>query len=424
MNTLRYSSLALLVALSPAGFAQAQDMQRLAHSTRLGVEILAKKNGDKWCQDTVELNIKAQNPAFFSSADFDNTVKQVGSILAKDCPAATTAKIEGFAASGGNAVWQGVAAAKAAWKPEKSGITQTAASTAPAATPSSATPAPQPAAVQNASSSPSGGAPQALSVDQLDIAGLKLGMSRSEVEAVAKRHNSKFDIDVDEKDVSGTKFLQVILFRDGKKIVPTQEEINRARPFKELRTHWDSMREIFATEFRGPSGAEKTVAVGRGLYFEQGKEPVRDSLVAGLIAKYKAEPTWISPNGNELYWYFDKGGRFQSKQRSSNFGGCELRFGGGANYTWYPTGYSPSGDGASVRFSSGYTRGCGTNLSVKLMPVHNNPGLVREAQFTLFNETAYYDALTEQPNLERAAANKKQDEELEKARRDNRGPKL
>jgi hypothetical protein len=90
--------------------------RRIAFSIRAGVEVFAGTSDVSWCGEDAPLVIVADDEAFFSGADFQNIVRQVGTqVLPDECPSARRVLLTGVAKASRETVYSGYAEKSTDW---------------------------------------------------------------------------------------------------------------------------------------------------------------------------------------------------------------------------------------------------------------------------------------------------------------------
>lgn len=138
--------------------------------------------------------------------------------------------------------------------------------------------------------------------NDLDIVGLRLGMSRAEAEKNLKSHNPNFALAYYMENVingknDGPKFLTQIVARDG----------TLAKSSDGQRTYWSDIKEMIKLYFTGEPGKEIVTIIGRGVVFKEGERPAGINIINALKNKYGNAPTIFSGEYAQRYiaWYYN-----------------------------------------------------------------------------------------------------------------------
>ncbi|MEO1751132.1 DUF4852 domain-containing protein [Thiofaba sp. EF100] len=90
-----HKQLPLIIAMLLAqGEAHAAEAHRLAHSSKMGVEVFAQPQADgAWCKERLELEVRLQPDSSLLPDGAGGLMPKLASVFAAECPSATTARV-------------------------------------------------------------------------------------------------------------------------------------------------------------------------------------------------------------------------------------------------------------------------------------------------------------------------------------------
>lgn len=239
-----------------------------------------------------------------------------------------------------------------------------------------------------------------------DIIGLKLGMTQAEALNVVRCHT---------KDAGHLSFQQrwfeqlrshaLKLENQAFSVQHGETSECNFRNFSDMQKCgvgnrvWDHVAEKITVATPGLPGRETVVAVWRVQTFKDGEMPARESLITALTQKYGA-----------IQFQQGKGDRFHNIYWGEDAGGNRLAEGHPLYGTCVTGGIQPRG-GAVWR------EGCGISISAQIIQNPSNPNLVQELHIGMLHQNDlwnYSESL--QMELDQIEQ-KRQQEELERARK-------
>lgn len=218
-----------------------------------------------------------------------------------------------------------------------------------------------------------------------DMTGIRLGMTLDEALATA-RCNLGEDAVVktetrwlDSLDTYGVE-LDVQLFTVQK---GDHRACDFAREWQECQggEKWDHVDEVVSVGTPGAPGEETAWVVWRTQNFRPGQMPAAQAVLDALVAKYGPpqrseavdERRGYSAGRRDLQWVLDPGGQPMSE----------------ANPLFHRCIGGVYAEPDSTRVS--WTKGCGLNISARVMLAGDNPGLAMELHTAMVDQTALFD---------------------------------
>ncbi len=254
-----------------------------------------------------------------------------------------------------------------------------------------------------------------------DVVGLYLGMKVNDAETLIRCRDSKFAVDFQDKwhvdDLRGTdvKTRQIMRATIGEKC-KTDNKTN-ARISYNARNHnrrtddcgtYDSVQaytnisDRFNVVLSGMPKQEYVRAIYRKQKFEPNSQPVKQQIIDGIISKY-GQPHVV--NEGRRYditytWVYDIKGVPLAK-----------------NKRWV----CESNIQPSFRDSQKWKSECGTTITIGIHENEENPDLVKELFVAVMNQRDLYVASQELVESLNAVRKERQQRELDKARKNNKG---
>ena len=91
------------------------ELYQIAHSKKLGVEVLIEQGNDGWCNKQINIHFKTQKESFFQGNNTQNLIGKVIGIILSECPAVKETEIEGYVTSPLNKIYSATAALSDNW---------------------------------------------------------------------------------------------------------------------------------------------------------------------------------------------------------------------------------------------------------------------------------------------------------------------